>query len=386
MFNSTYYSLSDHMKYFIATLFTALLFLCNINGQTNKKISLLFAGDAMQHKSQLDAAKTKDGYDYSKYFAQIKPQIDSADIAIVNFETTLPGRAYTGYPSFGSPDAFAYALKDAGFNIFLTANNHSLDKGKKGVERTIMMLDSMQVRHLGTYADKEKRDLLYPMVVVKNGIRIGLLNYTYDTNGIEVQSPNIVNYTDKKQILTDINTLKRMQPDIIIANMHWGYEYKLKHNAEQKSLADFLIKNGVRLVIGSHPHVVQPIDIRQKGDSIENIVVYSLGNLISGMKAVNTDGGMMVKIEISKDDNNQIHINNCTYSLVWVYKPLEDGKTQFQLLPVEQYENTEGEEKLGKTNYLRMTTFAKTARKAIESLWVKPEPTILQTDSLSAKN
>lgn len=367
-------------------LFT-VLGIINACAQTEKKVSLLFAGDAMQHKSQLDAARIKGGgYDYSQYFEQIKPQIDSADIAIVNFETTLPGRAYTGYPCFGSPDEFAYALKDAGFDIFLTANNHCLDKGKRGMERTIMMLDSMQVKHLGTYVDEEKRNIFHPMMVVKNGIRIGMLNYTYGTNGIEAQAPNVVNLIDKKQMTNDIEILKKMQPDIIVANMHWGDEYKLKQNAEQKKLADFLVKNGVRLVIGAHPHVVQPIDISKKGDSIENVVVYSLGNFVSGMKAVNTDGGMMAKISISKDNNGNVSIDDCSYSLVWVYKPLVNGRPQFQLIPIEEYENEAGEEKLGKMNYLRMTTFAKTARKAIESLWLKPQSAISEGDSATDKN
>lgn len=372
-------------KLLLVTL--SFLILYNTYGQDKQKVSLLFAGDAMQHKSQLDAARIKGGgYDYSKYFSQIKNQIDSVDFAIVNLETTLPGKAYTGYPCFGSPDEFAYALKDAGFNIFLTANNHSLDKGKKGVERTIMMLDSMQVKHLGTYINEEKRNILYPMMIIKNGIRIGMLNYTYDTNGIPVQAPNIVNLIDKKQIVSDIDILKRMQPDIIIANMHWGEEYKLKHNSNQKALAELLIKNGVRLVIGSHPHVVQPIDIRQNGDSIENIVVYSLGNFVSGMKAVNTDGGMIVKIDISKNSEGNITIDNCSYSLVWVHKPLENSKLQYQLIPIEEYENEAGKEKLGKIAFDRMSIFAKNARKAIESLWPKPAPVISNEDSSPDKN
>lgn len=365
----------------------SLFYLHSSYGQKEQKVSLLFAGDAMQHKSQLDAARIKGGsYDYSKYFIQIKDQIDSADIAIVNFETTLPGKGYTGYPNFGSPDEFAYALKDAGFDVFLTANNHSLDKGKKGVERTIMMLDSIQVKHLGTYINEEKRNALYPMMIVKNGIRIGLLNYTYGTNGIQAQTPNIINLIDKKQIVSDIDILKRMQPDIMVANMHWGEEYKLKPSAEEKSLADLLIKNGVRLIIGSHPHVVQPIDIRQNGDSIENIIVYSLGNFVSGMKAVNTDGGMIARIDISKDDKGNVTIDSCSYSLVWVYKPLENAKLQFQLIPVEKYENEAGKEKIGKASFDRMSTFAKTARKTIENLWTKPSAVISGEDSSPRKN
>ena len=203
--------------------FTLLLFL-SLNscawGQ-EQKVSFLFAGDAMQHKTQLDVAKTKDGYDYSAYFKHVEDEIKQADIAVVNFETTLPGEKYTGYPRFGSPDEFAFTLKDVGFDVFLTANNHILDKDKKGLERTIDMLDSLKVKHTGVFKDKEKRDLYYPLMMIKNGIRIAMLNYTYGTNGFEVTKPNIVNYIDRKQILKDIDQVKLMQADIIIANVRW---------------------------------------------------------------------------------------------------------------------------------------------------------------------
>lgn len=370
-------------------LFIFLLFTTFFNNHTysqEKRVSMLFAGDAMQHQSQLDAAKTSEGYDYSSYFKNIKHLIDSVDITVVNFETTLPGKKYTGYPTFGSPDAYAYALKDAGFNVFLTSNNHSVDKGSKGIERTIMMLDSIEVKHLGTYVNQERRDLLYPMMLVKNGIRIAMLNYTYGTNGINIPAPNIVNLIDKKQILKDIDSAKQMKADIIVANMHWGDEYFLKPNKGQKDLADFLINNGVRIVIGGHPHVVQPLDIRKENDSIKNIVVYSLGNFISGMKKTNTDGGMMVRIDLSKDENGNINIDDCDYSLVWVHKPIENNKPNFQLIPVEEYENEEGEEKLGKQAYTKMTTFAKNAKQAIESLWLKPIETPTQIETEAKKN
>lgn len=336
-----------------------------------KKVSLLFVGDAMQHQSQLDAAKTKSGYDYSSYYMHIKDSIEQADIAVVNFETTLPGKNYTGYPAFGSPDEFAYELKNVGFDVFLNANNHCLDKGKRGLERTIMMLDSMNVRYTGTFTNAKQRELKYPLMIIKNGIRIAMLNYTYGTNGIKQTPPNIVNFIDRKTILADIETAKLMKADIIVANMHWGDEYKLYPNQEQKNLAKFLVDNGVRLVIGSHPHVVQPIKIEEENNEIENVVVYSLGNFVSGMKAVNTDGGMMVNIDISKDGDNPVRIDNCRYSLVWVHKPLVDGKQKIQLIPVNEYENETGKETLGSAAYNKMTRFSVPARKAIESMGAK---------------
>jgi poly-gamma-glutamate synthesis protein (capsule biosynthesis protein) len=348
------------------SLFLLVLFLHESLSAQECRVKLLFAGDAMQHKVQIDAAKTPEGYDYSSYFKLIRPQIDSVDIAIVNLEVTLAGKPYTGYPAFSAPDEFATELEKAGFDVFLTANNHVLDKGRKGLERTIARLDTLQVKHLGSYADGSQRNLLYPLMLIKNGIRMALLNYTYDTNGIKVKHPNVVNYIQKDSILSDIKKAKQMNPDIIIANMHWGLEYKPVPNIEQKKLADFLIENGVNVVIGSHPHVVQPIDIRKENDSIKNVVVYSLGNLVSGMKAANTDGGLLVNIDLSKDDNGIVRIDSCYHSLVWVHK---DEKQQIQLIPVSEYEEEEtGKTFLGEAAYNKMMRFARVAAKTVEAV------------------
>ncbi|GAB6010560.1 CapA family protein [Viscerimonas tarda] len=346
--------------------FLLLLFFLQSAFAQERKVRLLFAGDAMQHQSQIDAAKTKAGYDYSSYFRHIKNRIDSADIAIVNLELTLAGKPYTGYPTFSAPDEFADELKNAGFDVFLTANNHVLDKGKKGLLKTIARLDTIGVKHLGSYADREQRSLRYPLMLVKNGIRMALLNYTYGANGIKVQAPNVVNYIQKDSIRNDIELAKRMNPDIIIANMHWGLEYKLMHNKQQTDWSDFLIQNGVNLVIGGHPHVVQPMEVRKEGDSIKNVIVYSLGNFVSGMKAPNTDGGMMLNIDLSKDSTGVVRIDSCNYSLVWVHKPVEEGRIQIQLIPVDEYEDEEtGKAFLGEANYNRMMSFARTAKETI---------------------
>lgn len=353
----------------IILLFSLLLTLL-IGYAQEQKVSFLFAGDAMQHQSQLDAARTKDGYDYSSYFKHVKDEVQQADIAVVNLEVTLPGKGYTGYPCFGAPDAYAESLKEAGFDIFLTANNHILDKGKSGLERTLQVLDSMKVKHTGVFATAEKRELYYPLMMIKNGIRIAILNYTYGTNGFLAKAPNVVNYIDKKQILKDIEAAKQMKADIIIANMHWGDEYQLKPNKEQQSLANFLVDNGVRLVIGNHPHVVQPVDIRKENGEIKSVVVYSLGNFISGMKPVNTTGGLMVNIGISKDEDNAVRIDTCSYSLVWVNKRMKgDVPYFFELLPVSGFNNEEGKAVLGEAAFEKMQSFATAAKSVVESLW-----------------
>lgn len=352
----------------------SLLFLTLISWAQERKVTLLFAGDAMQHQSQINTAKTKDGYDYSDCFGQVKYLIDNEyDLAVVNLEVTLAGKPYTGYPRFGAPDEYAYALKDLGFNVFLTANNHSADRKKVGVERTISVLDSMKVKHTGTFADSLKRELYYPLMMIKNGIRIAMLNYTYDTNGLPVYPPNIVNLIDKKQIYEDIRSARQMKADIIIANMHWGYEYKLKPSKEQIELANFLVDNGVRLVVGSHPHVVQPVEIRKDEEgNVNAIVVYSLGNFVSGMKPANTTGGMLFNVGISKDGDNPVKIDTYDYSLVWTHKKIKDEKiTGYKLLPVDKYYNDEGLKTLGWEYYSVMKSFTDTAKKTIESMWEK---------------
>lgn len=296
-------------------------------------LSLLFAGDLMQHQTQIDAALTTNGYDYSSYFRYIKDEISSVDLAIGNLEVTLGGKPYRGYPAFSAPDEYLASIHDAGFDVLIIANNHCLDSGRKGLERTIHLLDSLNIPHAGTYINATEREKQYPLMLEKNGFRIALLNYTYGTNGIKVTSPNIVNYIDTTIIAKDIQASKEKNPDAIIACMHWGIEYESLPNKEQIFLTDWLLQKGVTHVIGSHPHVVQPMEVRQ--DSLtgnKHLVVYSLGNFISNMSARRTDGGLMVKMELVKDSTTRL--NHCEYSLVWTARPVQSGWKNHTLIPV----------------------------------------------------
>ena len=333
------------MKTFLLTLlfFTQLSCMSKAQEQTNVQlpvdslpspahITLLFAGDLMQHQAQINAAYTPSGYDYSDYFKSIKDEISRADIAIGNLEVTLGGKPYKGYPTFSAPDEYLYAIRDAGFNVLVTANNHCLDKGKNGLERTIQMLGSLHIPHAGTYINADTRKQQYPLLLEQNGFRIALLNYTYGTNGIKVTYPNIVNYIDKAIIMQDIKDAKTLHPDAIIACMHWGDEYHSLPNKEQTTLADWLLEQGVTHIIGSHPHVVQPMELRT--DSItgeRHAVVYSLGNFISNMSARHTDGGILFRLDLEKDSITRV--TNCGYSLVWTSRPLLSRKKNHRLLP-----------------------------------------------------
>ncbi|MDO5522424.1 MAG: CapA family protein [Bacteroidia bacterium] len=318
-----------------------LFFIFPFSNAQEKRVSLLFAGDAMQHLPQVRAAQTADGYNYDSCFYLLKDKISAADIACVNFETTLGGKPFSGYPMFSSPDEFAFGLKDAGFNVFFLANNHVVDKGRKGFERTIGVLDSIGIKYTGAFKSKDSRGLNYPLMIIKNGIRIAFLNYTYDTNGLPVTPPNVVNTIDTLQMKSDLRLTELYNPDIVIANMHWGDEYVTRPNAEQRKLADFLFRNGVRIIIGNHPHVVQPLVTNEANGEIETVVYYSLGNFISNQQRVNTDGGALAEIVISKpDDESAVVIESCDYSLVWVRKYTEKGKLNYTLIPVEEHKKT----------------------------------------------
>ena len=256
----------------------------------------------MQHKAQLDAALQPDGtYNYNGCFTQVTPEIEAADIAICNFETTLGGAPYSGYPQFCSPDAYALAVRDAGFDIFLTANNHCLDRRSRGLVRTLNVLDSLGIGHLGTYRNQAERDSLYPYIIEHGGIRIALLNYTYDTNGIPVAKPCIVNYIDTTLIKEDIRRARELKADCIIACMHWGTEYRTQPDANQKWLEEWLYAYGVDHIIGGHPHVVQPVRTQPyKYYADRHLTVWSLGNYISNMSAPNTDHGLAVTLRLLK--------------------------------------------------------------------------------------
>ena len=296
------------------------------------ELSFLFVGDVMQHDGQIEAAfnaKTN-SYEYDNGFQFVKPIINAYDIRVANLEVTLAGKPYKGYPQFSAPDELAETLQDAGFNVILTANNHSCDRGDDGVIRTLDKLDQLGIKHTGTFRNKKEREENYPLIIEEKGMKVALLNYTYGTNGLTVSAPLIVNYIDSTVIKEDIKKAQNMGADYIICNMHWGLEYKFLPNNYQKRFESYCYELGADMVIGGHPHVVQPIEKKVVANE-DKFTVWSLGNFVSNMRTRPTRGGVMVGATIEK--KGKVQFKEATYHLVYTYKKNEGEVTQYYILP-----------------------------------------------------
>ncbi len=343
----------------------------------DKHISMSVIGDIMCHNSQYnDAYNSSTGtYDFSYVFENIKQYIEPADIAIGNLETTFAGkeRGYSNYPTFNSPEQLATNLKDFGIDVLCTANNHSLDTGYSGLVSTLNFLDEAGISHMGTYASAEaQNDVLVKDV---NGIKIAFLAYTYGTNGIPVpkDKPYCINLTDKDLILSQLELAKKQNPDLICVNMHWGVEYKTKQCSEQEELADFLFKNGVDIILGSHPHVLQPMEKKtitlEDSSTKDCFVIYSLGNFISGQYQDNTRNSVILNIECTKSgETNKTTIDSVSYVPIYMYKSSSGNTKRYKVLDIEKsianYEN--GTDKsIGEKTYSTLKTELSKIRKTM---------------------
>ncbi|MFO7656394.1 MAG: CapA family protein [Bacteroidales bacterium] len=304
-------------------------------------LKIAFAGDIMGHDGQITGAfvDSTGEYDYEPTFRYVKPYLKSVDIAIANLEVTLAGPPYKGYPQFSSPDNLALEANKAGFNVLVTANNHSLDRGTKGFARTIEVLDSLKIIYTGTFKNEDARNSDYPLLIEKNNMLLAILNYTYGTNGITIAPPSIVNRIDTAMIRADLEKARLANPDFIFVTIHWGTEYERNENREQQRLAEFMIRKGADAVIGSHPHVVQPVKLYfpDKSDSAKfNIIVYSLGNFVSNQRAQYKDGGIIFEVNLMKT-NGYTSVAGYNYMPVWVYRQDKNQKSTFFILPADLY-------------------------------------------------
>jgi poly-gamma-glutamate synthesis protein (capsule biosynthesis protein) len=304
-----------------------------------KNLTLMAVGDLMMHDEQMAAGKTTSGYDFSSFFKFISPTLNKADLVMGNLESTFAGQArgYHGYPRFNAPDEYLTALKAAHFNILTTANNHSLDFGEQGVLRTMQQLDKFDVIHTGSFASEQARSK--PVIIKQNQIKIGLLAYTYGTNGIPLPKGKsyLVNLIDKARMQADIARTKEAGADVVVVSIHFGSEYQRMPNAYQKTNVDFLFQAGADIILGSHPHVLQPYEIRKlynkDGSTRTGVVIYSLGNFVSGQRNDYKDFGGILSIVIAKT-NNDVKITNTTFIPTYVNRYFVQGKRVYNILPI----------------------------------------------------
>lgn len=329
--------------------------------------TLTAIGDVMCHNTQYWDAYQKETntYDFSYVFDDIKFDIQKSDISVASLETCFAGeeRGYSNYPTFNSPDSLAYSLKDIGIDVLSTAGNHCLDMGFDGLSRTIDVLNKADISHLGTYKTQEERDKI--LFKYTKGLKVAFINYTYGTNGIPVPSdkPYCVNLIDKDLIKKDIESAKSQNADVIVACMHWGTEYQTSPNNEQKDLADFLFQNGVNIILGNHPHVLQPFEKRtvtlEDGSTQDGFIIYALGNFICDQNAENTRNSIILNLSITKQVDGSITVDNIDYIPIYMYKNPSKTIQKMKVLNIEKTLNlyeTGQDTSIGESTYNYLKT------------------------------
>lgn len=296
---------------------------------------LTVTGDLMVHSWQYNEAYDAETgqYNFMHNFADIKKYLSKADFVIGNLETTFAGEevGISDYPCFNTPDSFADALKDAGFTLLTTANNHSMDKWTDGLLRTLDILDAAGIDHIGTYRSQDERDTIYIQDI--NGIKIAFLSYTYGTNGIPVKEAYHVNLLDENLIRADIQKAKELNPDMIVILPHMGNEYETYPREVFKNWANMMLNAGADIVLASHPHVLQPMEMvdidNGDGTTRQGFVIYSLGNCISSQTTPPRNAGILLNIDLKKVDDQKPVISKVSFIPIWTQFRNAQGQDDF---------------------------------------------------------
>jgi poly-gamma-glutamate capsule biosynthesis protein CapA/YwtB (metallophosphatase superfamily) len=311
--------------------------------------TLLAFGDIMAHMPQLTAYynTVSKRYSLSSWFTQVKPILQQGDWVIGNLETPIAGQdlKFTGYPRFNAPIELAEAVSDAGVQLVSTANNHAMDRGFPGIERTLANVRKAGLIPIGTAASAQEQQTT--VIVERNGIRMGFLAYTYGTNGIPVPVDKAfaVNLIDVEVIKEDIFRLRQTTVDVVTVSLHFGVEYQRLPNENQTQLARELIMAGADIVLGSHPHIVQPyeeinIPASESADGLAHrgVVIYSLGNFISNQTGNGKDVGLIFGIHLVKtrnpDGTYSTRWDKITTEPTWVHILWKNQKRYYTVIPL----------------------------------------------------
>lgn len=309
------------------------------NKKTSTTINMALTGDIMCNNNILNDAydKETDTYDFSYLFDNIKFNIQTADIAVGNLETNFSNSSTKNSSQSNSFYNFAYSLKKVGFDVLSTANNHCLDTGYSGLENIIKNLDNADISHTGTFNSLEAKNT----ILIKNvkGLKIAFLSFSYGTNGKTIPSDKsyCVNLISEKLIDEQIALAKTEDPDIICVCMHWGNRYQQKQTIDQEKWTNLLFKKGADIIVGNHPHVLQPMEKKEislpDGKTKTGFIVYSLGNFLSDQTQNNTKTSVILNLKITKDfENNNLTFDSITYTPIYIYKNLSKSTQKFSIL------------------------------------------------------
>lgn len=284
---------------------------------------LSFTGDLMVHSYQYEESydSATGTYEFDHNFQAVKKYFDKADYVVGNLETVLGGDEIgpQDFPCFNTPDSFAVAAKNAGFDFFTTANNHCMDQGTDALCRTLDVLDSLGIKHFGTNRSQQEWDNIE--ITEINGIKFVFLSYTYGTNGIPVKNEYNVNLLDETSVKNDITKAKSLNPDFIVVMPHMGTEYVTEPTDEQKKWVDFLFQCGADIIVASHPHVLEPMEVREitdaDGTTRKGYVMYSMGNFISSQTTPPRNASIILNITVEKIDDNPAEITKVSFIPIW---------------------------------------------------------------------
>jgi len=302
-------------------------------------ISISAVGDIMCHSPQFDYARVRaDSFDFNPEFSHVKSYLLNSDIVFGNLETVAAGNTfkYSGYPAFNSPDDFIRAIKESGFTMLVTANNHAFDRGARGVLRTISVIKNSGLNYDGTFTSERDRDSIRIFEI--KGIRAAFLAYTYGVNGnyIPKGKAYLINIIDTTLIKHDIASAREKGAEIVLVYFHFGTQYKRGIDEFQNQIVEKTIKYGADIIIGSHPHVVEPVVFYKANNSKldTGFAAYSLGNFVSNQRWRYADAGLILKIYLTKNLRTKtIYINKVSYLPTWVFKGRVGNKDEFEVLP-----------------------------------------------------
>jgi poly-gamma-glutamate synthesis protein (capsule biosynthesis protein) len=301
------------------------------------EITIVAVGDNLYHETVMKLFLNDNTFDFAPYYQFIQPLAQAADIAFVNQETILGGKefGFSAYPSFNTPQEVGKALIGVGFNVINQATNHTLDRGVRPVLATIDFWDQHpEVDYLGIFPSQEARDAKQ-VIIERNNIKVGFLSYTYGLNGLTLPAdrPYLISLIDTEVMAKEIDALRPLC-DYLVVSMHWGVEYDFQQNERQETLARFLAEHNVDLVIGHHPHVLQPVEVLPRADGGLTYCFYSLGNFISSQMPNYTMLGGMMYLKVQRTDDGLLVVESGVIPLVTHFEP---GSVNFRIYPLYEY-------------------------------------------------